>query len=84
MDWQLMWNQDMSEVTDPTFVSTKGVDIVKHVIKKNDQATDRTSDSSSMKENVSKESKQHIATPEFVNQRVVKSNQNADTLMASN
>lgn len=79
-----MWNQDMSEVTDPTFVSTKGVDIVKHVIKKNDQATDRTSDSSSMKENVNKESKQHTTTPEFVNQRVVKSDLNADTLMASN
>jgi len=83
-DGSSLEGSDMSEVTDPTFVSTKGVDIVKHIIKTNDQATDRTSDSSSMKENVSKESKQHTATPEFVNQRVVKSDLNADTLMASN
>jgi hypothetical protein len=61
-DGSSLEGSDMSEVTDPTFVSTKGVDIVKHIIKTNDQATDRTSDSSSMKENVSKESKQHTAS----------------------
>lgn len=74
---------EMSEVTDPTFVSTKGADIVKHV-KTNDQATAQTSDSSSMKENVSKESKQHIATPEFEKQHLVKGDLNADTLVISN
>lgn len=74
---------EMSEVTDPTFVSTKGADIVKHV-KTNDQATAQTSDSSSMKENVSKESKQLITTPEFEKQHLVKGDLNADTIVASN
>ena len=74
---------EMSEVTDPTFVSTKGADIVKHV-KTNDQATAQTSDSSLMKENVSKESKQLITTPEFEKQCLVKGDLNADTIVASN